>query len=80
MRAFVRMREYLLLMPENQSVVELQYQIKKLREDIKSMEKDHEDYKQHFDDIYWALAQLAAKNKEEDRKERPRIGFIQPEE
>ena len=76
MRAFVRMREYLLLHPESVSLAELKNQIKELQEDIRSLEKDHEDYEQHFDDIYLALAQLASRNKEQEKKERPRIGFV----
>lgn len=79
MRAFVRMREYLLLQPEDQGMAELKRQIKELQEDIESLEKDHEDYEQHFDDIYLALAELAAKNKEQAKK-RPKIGFIKTED
>ena len=80
MRAFVHMREYLLLRPDKQDINELKYQIKELQEDIRSLEKDHEDYEQHFDDIYLALAQLASRNKEQEKKGRPRIGFVQTEE
>lgn len=73
MQAFVRMREYLLLQPEEQGMAELKRQIKELQEDIQSLEKDHEDYEQHFDDIYLALGELAAKNKEQAKKAQNRI-------
>lgn len=79
MRAFVRIREYLLLHP-SEDLAELKRQIRELQEDIKSLEKDHEDYEQHFDDIYLALAQLAATNKEQQRVKRRPIGFVKPEE
>ena len=81
MRAFVAVRQFLINVEKtNKEITEIGKQIEELRENVGSLLKDHEDYEQHFDDIYWALAQLAAKNKEQEKKERPRIGFIQSEE
>lgn len=48
-------------------ITEICRQIEELHEDMESLEKDHEGYEQHFDDIYLALAQLAAKNKEQEK-------------
>ena len=81
MRAFVAVRQFLVNVKRPQrEVTELCRQIEELRENIKSLEKDHEDYEQHFDDIYLALAQLAATNKEQQRVKRRPIGFVKPEE
>lgn len=76
MRAFVKIRQYIL--ESNQTakeLAELKLQIRFLQEDIESLSKDHEGYEQHFDDIYLALAELANRNKKDD-KPRKKIGYI----
>ena len=75
MRAFVKIRQYVL--ESNQTakeLSELKQQICFLQEDVESLAKDHEGYEQHFDDIYLALAELANRNKKED-KTRNKIGY-----
>lgn len=80
MRAFVQMRKQLVAtydkLPDNRKLTELEQQVKFLQEDIESLSKDHENYEQHFDDIYLALAELAAKNKEKPDKPRVKIGYV----
>lgn len=80
MRAFVQMRKQLVAtydkLPDNRKLTELEQQVKFLQEDIESLSKDHENYEQHFDDIYLALAELAAKNKEKPNKPRVKIGYV----
>lgn len=80
MRAFVQMRKQLLTvcnpLPDNEKLTELEQQVKYLQEDIESLNKDHENYEQHFDDIYLALAALAAQNKEKPINSRPKIGYV----
>lgn len=80
MRAFVRMRNCLVAncnkLPSDKKLTELEQQVKYLQEDIESLSKDHENYEQHFDDIYLALAELAAKNKEKPANPRPKIGYV----
>ena len=76
MRAFVKIRQYVL--ESNQTakeLSELKQQIRFLQEDVESLSKDHEGYEQHFDDIYLALAELANRNKKED-KPRNKIGYV----
>ena len=76
MRAFVKIRQYIL--ESNQTtkeLTELKQQIRFLQEDMESLSKDHESYEQHFDDIYLALAELANRNKKEE-KPRNKIGYI----
>ena len=81
MRAFVVVRQFLVDTEKaNKEITEIRRQVEELREDVEGILKDHEDYEQHFDDIYLALAQLASRNKEQEKKERPRIGFVQTEE
>ncbi len=80
MRAFVQMRKQLIAnydqSPTNKKLSELEQQVKFLQEDIESLSKDHENYEQHFDDIYLALAELATKNKEKPGNSRPKIGYV----
>lgn len=80
MRTFVQMRKQLVAtydkLPDNRKLTELEQQVKFLQEDIESLSKDHENYEQHFDDIYLALAELAAKNKEKPNKPRVKIGYV----
>lgn len=72
MRAFVAFRQ-LAYSNENtqQELNNIKSQIRELIEDVESLNKDHENYETHFDDIYLALAQLAEKKNETRR----RIGF-----
>lgn len=75
-RAFTALRQY--VSESNQTakeLAELKLQIRFLQEDIESLSKDHEGYEQHFDDIYLALAELANRNKKDD-KPRKKIGYI----
>ena len=80
MRAFVQVRKQLVTncdqLPCNRKLNELEQQVKYLQEDMESLTKDHENYEQHFDDIYLALAELAAKNKEKPDNPRPKIGYV----
>lgn len=80
MRAFVQIRKQLVAvcdqLPNDKKLTELEQQVKYLQEDIESLSKDHENYEQHFDDIYLALAELAARNKEKPDKPRPKIGYV----
>ena len=75
MRAFVVIRQYAIASTNTEKeLVELKKQIKSLCEDVESLGKDHEEYDQHFDDIYLALSQLAAKQKQNNKPQNP-IGF-----
>lgn len=80
MRAFVQMRKQFISncdkLSTNKKLSELEQQVKFLQEDIESLSKDHENYEQHFDDIYLALAELASKNKEKPGNSRPKIGYV----
>ena len=77
MRAFVAVRQFLINIDGvNRETSDLCKRIEEIREDIESLSKDHEDYEQHFDDIYLALAELARKNKEQEKRKRPPIGFV----
>lgn len=75
MDAFVIMRQYLIQATPSMELLELKKQVKILHEDLDSLNKDHENYEQHFDDIYLALAQLAKKQKQ--NTDRSPIGFKQ---
>lgn len=75
MNAFVYMRRYLTNYIPANLLISLQTQIKILQEDVESLNKDHESYEEHFDDIYLALAELAARNKDKENKPRNPIGF-----
>ena len=76
-RAFVALRQYILENKEvNKELTELKEQIKILQEDMSSLSKDHENYEQHFDDIYLALAELASKNKAKAALPHPKVGYI----
>lgn len=80
MRTFVQIRKQLVAvcdqLPNDKKLTELEQQVKYLQEDIESLSKDHENYEQHFDDIYLALAELAARNKEKPDNLRPKIGYV----
>ncbi|MDF9830488.1 ORF6N domain-containing protein [Parabacteroides sp. PF5-6] len=76
-RAFIALRQLVL---ENREVIEqlgdLQKQIKVLQEDMESLSKDHENYEQHFDDIYIALAELAKHDKSKEKTPLPKVGYL----
>lgn len=57
MRAFVRMRQYLLTHAPKQELEELRKRIEYLEEDIAS---DRENYEQQFDELFSAFARLSA--------------------
>lgn len=57
MRAFVRMRQYLLTHAPEQELEELRKRIEYLEEDIAS---DRENYEQQFDELFSAFARLSA--------------------
>lgn len=57
MRAFVRMRQYLLVHAPKQELEELRKRIEYLEEDISS---DRENYEQQFDELFSAFARLSA--------------------
>lgn len=57
MRAFVRMRQYLLAHTPKQELEELRKRIEYLEEDISS---DRENYEQQFDELFSAFARLSA--------------------
>lgn len=68
MRAFVAMRQYLLCAAPSP-------QLKELKERIEALEEITEENEDKFDEIYLALAQLAQKNKSNNRPRNP-IGFV----
>lgn len=82
MRAFVAMKQFLIVPPESK-IERLQNEMKELREYIEEAFTDYndinEDTRMQIELINQALAELQVKNKEQIRKERPRIGFIRPE-
>lgn len=71
MRAFVAMRQYLL----NSTPSPL---LKELKDRIEALEDITEENEEKFDEIYLALAQLAQKNKQNNKPRNP-IGFIKPQ-
>ena len=82
-RAFVAMRR-LTAKPLSNQVAEFQDQLNELREYVEEVFTDYndinEDTRMQIELINQALAELQVKNKEQIRKERPKIGFIRPEE
>lgn len=82
MRAFVAMKQFLIVSPESK-IERLQNEMKELREYIEEAFTDYndinEDTRMQIELINQALAELQVKNKEQIRKERPRIGFIRAE-
>lgn len=75
MRAFVAIRQFALINSNTlQEIEKLKKQVNALFSDVESLGKEHEDYDKHFDDIYMALADLAAKNKQLNKPRNP-IGF-----
>ncbi|WP_296122698.1 ORF6N domain-containing protein [uncultured Bacteroides sp.] len=57
MRAFVRMRQYLLSHTPKQELEELRKRIEYLEEDVSS---DRDDYEKQFDELFSAFAKLSA--------------------
>lgn len=57
MRAFVRMRQYLLSHAPKQELEELRKRIEYLEEDVSS---DRDDYEKQFDELFSAFAKLSA--------------------
>ena len=71
MRAFVAMRQYRL----NSTPSPL---LKELKDRIEALEDITEENEEKFDEIYLALAQLAQKNKQNNKPRNP-IGFVKPQ-
>ena len=71
MRAFVAIRQYLL----NSTPSPL---LKELKDRIEALEDITEENEEKFDEIYLALAQLAQKNKQNNKPRNP-IGFVKPQ-
>lgn len=69
-RAFVAMRQYLL----NSTPSPL---LKELKDRIEALEDITEENEEKFDEIYLALAQLAQKNKQNNKPRNP-IEFVKP--
>ena len=82
MHAFVAMKQFLIVPPESK-IERLQNEMKELREYIEEAFTDYndinEDTRMQIELINQALAELQVKNKEQIRKERPRIGFVRAE-
>jgi predicted nucleic acid-binding Zn-ribbon protein len=75
MRAFVAIRQFALLHSNTvQEIEKLKKQVNALFYDVESLGKEHEDYDNQFEDIYMAIADLSAKNKELNKPRNP-IGF-----
>lgn len=70
-RAFVAMRQYLL----NSTPSPL---LKELKDRIEALEDITEENEEKFDEIYLVLAQLAQKNKQNNKPRNP-IGFVKPQ-
>ena len=83
MRAFVAMRQFLFRPPETRTE-KLQNELKELRTYVEEAFTDYndinEDTRIQLELINQVLAELQVKHKEQEKKERPRIGFIRPEE
>ena len=82
MRAFVAIR-HIVFTPPKDELQELQNDVRQLKEYIEDVFTDYndinEDTRMQIELINQALAELQVKNKEQIRKERPRIGFIRAE-
>jgi hypothetical protein len=84
MRAFVAIRQLLASPPVNE-VKELQNEVKKLKEYIEEVFADYndinEDNQKSFDEIYYALSELA-KNQQTISEPKPRnpVGYVKPKD
>lgn len=78
-RAFVAMRR-LIAAPPSDRIVELQQELKELKEYVEEAFTDYndinEDTRMQMELINQALAELQGKDREQKRKKRPPIGFI----
>lgn len=78
-RAFVAMRR-LIATPPSDRIAELQQELKELKEYVEEAFTDYndinEDTRMQMELINQALAELQVKDKEQQRKKRPPIGFI----
>ncbi|MDH6357620.1 ORF6N domain-containing protein [Parabacteroides sp. PF5-9] len=81
MRAFVAMRNVLATIKENDLLPALMDRIKALEEvseeTLAAINDLSEDNRKEFDDIYIALAELAAKHKQVNKPRNP-IGYVKP--
>lgn len=82
-RAFVAMRR-LITDPPSDRIAELQHELKELREYVEEAFTDYndinEDTRMQIELINQALVELQVKNKEHEKIQRPRIGFVRPDE
>ena len=75
MRAFVAIRQFALIHSNTlQEIEKLKKQVNAMFYDLENLGEEHENYDKQFDDIYMALADLAAKNKQQNKPRNP-IGF-----
>lgn len=83
MRAFVAVRQ-MIGNPQTDKISRLQQDVKELREYMEDVFTDqndiNEDTRMQLELINQAMAELQVKHKEQEKKERPRIGFIKTEE
>ncbi|MDH6358985.1 ORF6N domain-containing protein [Parabacteroides sp. PF5-9] len=83
MDAFVAMRSVIALVKENDLLPELINRLKTLEEvseeTLAAINDLSEDNRKEFDDIYTALAELAAKHKQANKPRKP-IGYIKPKD
>lgn len=83
MRAFVAVRQLISNSPVGK-YAELQQEIKKLKEYMEEVFTDqndiNEDTRMQLELINQTLAELQVKHKQQEKKQRPRIGFIKSEE
>ncbi|MGV8093864.1 MAG: ORF6N domain-containing protein [Mangrovibacterium sp.] len=87
-RAFVAMRTYLAeLVTTSQEIAELKERVKALEEqgeeNLKTINDLSEENQKEFDDIYLALSELAAKQKQINQSSntpKRAIGFVKPKE
>ena len=80
MRAFVRVREYLLAASSvSLELKELRARVDLLKqeqeENLEAMNDLSEDLRQDIDNLYLAIGELSAKIEEKKNEPRPRIGF-----
>ena len=82
-RAFIAMRQILLHSPQTE-VSELRQEVKELKEYLKEVFTDqndiNEDTRMQIELINQVLAELQAVKKIQEKKKRPPIGFLQPED
>lgn len=83
MRAFIAIRQ-LIANPPADKISLLQKEVKELKEYMEEVFTDqndiNEDTRMQLDLINQTLAELQVKHKEQEKKPRPRIGFIKSKE